>query len=115
MSGKVGQRLLDVVHRAQAVLERLEVPPEEVAPLLQERRFRDTFSDPLAMPTDLGANSTHGVDNWLTSDAFKQKFEAAVDGTSYRASEAKKVETSYAAMFHKDTYTPPPSAAPPVA
>ncbi|MBL8952157.1 MAG: hypothetical protein JNK82_15350 [Myxococcaceae bacterium] len=81
---KVGQALLDVVNRAQRLLERVEVQPTEVQNVLQERRYRDTFS---------GGRSQ--VDNWLANQSFKAQYQQAVSGTSYRAAEAKKIQAAH--------------------
>lgn len=89
---KVGKGLLDVVNRAQRLLERIDVAPQEVQNVLRERRYRDTFN-----------NGASPVDNFLASNDFKAKYEAAMDGTSYRAGEAKKVEKKFEAIF-KDTF-----------
>lgn len=81
---KVGQHLLDVVHRAQKLLERIEVAPPEIQSVMQERRYRDTFN---------GGRSQ--VDNWLANQNFKVQYQAAVEGTSHRASEAKAATKAY--------------------
>lgn len=90
---KVGKGLLDVIHRAERLLERIDVAPQEVQQVVQQRRYRDTFS-----------NGTNAVDDFLASNDFKQKYEAAIDGTSYRAGEAKKVERKFEALFQKDSF-----------
>jgi len=87
---KVGQHLLDVVQRAQKLLERVEVAPVEVQNVLAERRYRDTFS---------GGRSQ--VDNWLANQSFKAQYQAAVGGTSYRAVEAKAAVQK---MYHEDSF-----------
>lgn len=92
---KVGKGLLDVVNRAQRLLERIDVAPTEVQNVLQERRYRDTFS-----------NGKSSVDNFLASNDFKQKYAEAMSGTSYRAGEAKKVEKKFEAIFNKDSFEP---------
>ena len=85
---KVGAKLLDVVQNAQRLLERFDVAPTEVQNVLQGRRYRDTFS-----------NGTSQVDNWLASKDFQAKYQAATEGTSYRATEAKKVEQKFESYF----------------
>src|SRR5687767_15738107 len=97
MGMRIGQGLLDVVNQAQRLLERLEVPPEEVGPVLQERRYRDTF-----------CNGSNAVDNWLTSNDFKAKYTATVEGESYRASEVQLVQKKYEPFFNTDSFTPAP-------
>ena len=85
---KVGKGLLDVVNRAQRLLERIDVAPTEVQNVLQERRYRDTFT-----------NGTAPVDTFLATKDFKAQYQAAMEGTSYRATEAKKVEQKFDAYF----------------
>ncbi len=81
---KVGASLLQTIQKAQALLERVDLPPEAVGPVLQERRYRDSFSD-----------GKRGLDSFLVSKDFKAHYEAVVSGTSYRATEAKKVEQKF--------------------
>ncbi len=98
---KVGKGLLDIVNRAQRLLERIDVAPTEVQNVLQERRYRDTFS-----------NGSSQVDNWLASKDFKAQFQAATEGTSFRASEAKKVEQKFNTYFRDgfEAFKPAPVA-----
>jgi hypothetical protein len=98
---KVGQALLDVVNRAQRLIERIDVAPTEIQNVVQERRYRDTFT---------GGSSQ--VDNWLASKDFKLHYEAAMEGTSYRASEAKKVEQKFTSYFRDgfEAFKPAPVA-----
>lgn len=91
---RVGAALLQTIQKAEQLLSRLEVPPEAVGPVVQERRFRDSFSD--------GKPGT--VDSFLASKDFKSRFEAAVEGTSYRASEAKKIEKKFDAIYNRDSF-----------
>lgn len=90
---KLGAALLNTIHKAERLLERFDVAPQEVGPVVQERRFRDTFSD--------GKSS---VDNWLASKDFKAKYQATVEGTSYRADEVKQTQKKYQAYLHKDSF-----------
>ena len=91
---RVGAALLQTIKNAEQLLSRLEVPPEVVGPVVQERRYRDTFSD----------GKPRGIDNWLASKDFKAHYEAAVEGTSYRATEAKKVEKKFEAIYNRDSF-----------
>lgn len=98
---KVGQGLLDVVGRAQRLLERFDVAPAEVQNVIQERRYRDTFS-----------NGASTVDNFLASNDFKLQYEATMEGTSHRATQAKKVEQKFDAYFKDgfEAFKPAPVA-----
>ncbi|MBK7862771.1 MAG: hypothetical protein IPJ65_30010 [Archangiaceae bacterium] len=102
MTRKVGQNLLDVVGRAQRLLERLEVPVDQVPDVVRNLRYRDTFSfasDSFQADTSNRTGRRPQLADWLTSGEFKAKFDATVDGTSHRASEAKKVAETYVAYF----------------
>src|SRR5437870_1335676 len=95
MGMKVGQGLLSVVQQATALLDRIHVPIDQVSSVIQDRRYRDTFS-----------NGRNAVDNWLTSNDFKAKYDATVEGTSYRASEAQRVQKKFEPYFNTDTFSP---------
>jgi hypothetical protein len=95
MGMRIGQGLLDVVNQATRLLERFHVPPEQVSNVIQDRRYRDTFSD--------GRNP---VDNWLTSKDFDQKYKLTVAGESYRAEEAQRVQKKFEPYFRADTFQP---------
>ena len=90
---KVGAALLATINRAEQLLERMDLPPEAVGPVVQERRFRDTFSD--------GRNV---FDSIFQSKDFQQRFEEVVTGQSFRAGEAQKVTEQYQALRNQDTF-----------
>ena len=90
---RLGARLLETISKAEQMLERFQVPPEVVGPVVQERRYRDS--------EQFGHSK---VDNFLQSNDFKLKYESALDGSSYRAGEAKKAEQSFNQLYHGDSF-----------
>jgi hypothetical protein len=104
---------------AVPLLERLKVPVDAVAQVLQQRFFRDTYSDAVGStgePSDpADRNSSGRVDSFLYSESFKQGLAEALAGTSDRATEAKKVEKAFNAFnYFQDSYTTPSTQPAPV-
>ena len=89
---KVGPKIRELMNRAEHLLERFDAAPTEVHNVLQERRHRDTFT-----------GNTARLDSWLASDDFKLKYEEAMQGTSFRAGEVKRVEETVQA-YHRDAF-----------
>jgi hypothetical protein len=109
MGDRVGRRLLEIANqaeallanRAQPILQRIEVPAEQVVQTVRQHLFRDQFTS--------GANPFHKA---LAGDDFNQRYqETAVDRTSFRAGEAQRVAQAYEsfkAAYHRDSFDPQP-------
>jgi hypothetical protein len=75
-------------------LKRLEQPVAPVPPVVHEQTEQRTQTDPMR---------SRNVDSFLYRKDFKQRYEAAVEGTSPRAFQAREVEKKFNA-YHQDSF-----------